>query len=221
MLKVLPGFLKKCRQESQCLVSITVLCVDPCDPEPSFKCCWVLLFVFCSSGRDMSSGLVPSLTELISNLHLFIVSTAVRNHFPGFSILLQFVLLLFSLTTVVLTFPLMDKAWPVAAALPRLFTSSRLQLLFFCSLYLFILFFPPPTKKKNSSAHEYNVFIFFFFSPFDFCCPSHHFLNVLCCVSVVFLFFFSSFLFCPGPPLPYAALFCWCMEHIWCLDSCG
>ena len=139
----------------------------------------------------MSSGLIPSLTELthwpITNrlTHLFIFLTAATGVFFCCDLVAICSLLLLLL----LTFSSHGQAWPNAAALPLLSISFRLPLVFFL-IYklLLILSLSPPTK--NSSAHVYNVFILFFSSLLWFTfLPS--FLNVLCSVLFFCCFFFS------------------------------
>lgn len=93
------------------------------------------------------------------------------------------------------------QAWPIAAVLPLLSLSFRfadfLPSVLLLQALVYIMFF----ILCFFSLSFISISLFF---PFFWCltfCP------FFCC-------FFCSF-------HPNAALFCWCMEHIWCLDSCG
>lgn len=168
-------------------------------------------FFFFLSDCDMSSGLLPSLTELthwpITNSFIYLSFLTAATGAFLVVILLQFVLYCCSCCW---HFPLMDKHDRSPLLFLLLSISFRLPLLFFfCRLILLILSLSPPTK--SSRAHVYNVFYLIFLLS-----PLISVLSIFKCLMFCpfFLLFFCSF-------HPYAALFCWCMEHIWCLDSCG
>lgn len=142
-------------------------------------------------------------------------------HWPITNSLTQLFLIFFSCDFVaycsllflfLLTFPLMDKHDRSLLLYLCCLSSSDCPLFSFLAFFKILLFLSLSTPTKNSSAHVCNGF-YLIFSSLSFNFRSFHFFKCLMFCPFLLLFSFSVH--------PYTALFCWCMEHIWCLDSCG